>query len=309
MVLLERLDEVKDLLVRCGAGYVLLTDNSYPEKLKAISDPPDFLFYKGNLDILKNTKSVAIVGTRTATGYGKSITKKISSMLAERGIVIVSGLAAGIDSYAHEGTLVSGKTVAVLGTGIDTIYPASNEKLAKEIIKNKGLIISEYPPGIVSQPWFFPQRNRIISAISDAVIIIEGDTQSGSLITARFAIKQGKPLFALPGPIDSSMSNGPNALIKSGVAKLLTSVNDVLEAINEDKQLELQLEDDNKKKIQELSHAQKEVYELLSSNPVSFDELMSKTSFAVSDLSKELTILEIKGLVEKASEGGYVRYA
>ena len=309
MNIAERLDEVKDSLAKCGADYVPLASDFYPQKLKWISDPPDFLFYKGSLDILKNTKSVAIVGTRAATNYGKNITKKISSMLAEHGIVIVSGLAAGIDSYAHEGTLNKGKTVAVLGTSIDTIYPISNEKLVKEIIKNDGLIISEYPPGIISQPWFFPQRNRIISALSDAVIVIEGDTQSGSLITARFAVKQGKPLFALPGPIDSPMSNGPNALIKSGVAKLLTSINDVLEAINEDKQLEFNLGDGKGKNIEGLSNAQKEVYELLSSSPLSFDELMSKTSFNVSDLSKDLTILEMKGLIERASEGGYVRGA
>lgn len=302
------IEKIKPSLERCGAKFVLNSDKKYPERLKSLNDPPFYLFYKGNLDVIHGTKNIAIVGTRTATRYGLGVTKKISSMLAKTGVVIISGLAVGIDSSAHEGALNIGKTVAVLGTGIDNIYPVGNEKLAENILKEGGLIISEYPPNDEYKPWNFPQRNRIISILSDAVIVVEGDTQSGALITARFAIKQGKPLFAIPGPIDSPASNGPNLLLKSGVAELLTSINDVLEKIGKDtgKQTKLDLNDNNKE-LGDLSRIQKNIFEILSSQPKSFENLLQETELEVKDLVTNLSVLELKGFIEKTNDGGYAR--
>lgn len=297
--------EITEKLNKKGIKFIALCEKEYPEKLRQISDPPYGLFYKGNLTLL-NAKSVAIVGTRNPTNYGISITKKIASLLAKENISVISGLASGIDSCAHKGVFGYGKTIAVLGTGVDVIFPASNKELYNEILQKDNLIISEYPPGSEGLPWNFPQRNRIISALSDAVIVIEGDVQSGALITARFAIKQDKPLFALPGPIDSPMSNGPNILIKSKVAELLTSVSDVLEKIGSPKQVKLDFSN-NEETIDKLSKSENLIYKLISEGTGNFDTLIQKTNLDVQDLLKHLSILELKGLVEKAQNGNYVK--
>lgn len=300
------LNEIKRDLNRTNSKFIAYCDREYPMKLKEISDPPFGLFYKGNLELFNNSKFVGIIGTRSATSYGKNITQKIAVSLAEQNVVIVSGMASGIDSYAHIGAMEKGKTVAVLGTGPDIVFPASNKNLYEQIIHNGSLVVSEYPPETQGNPWNFPQRNRIISALSDAVVVIEGDLQSGALITARFAIKQDKPLFALPGPIDAPMSNGPNILIKSGVAELLTSVNDVLEKIGGEKQIKLDLQDKDKK-IDFVNEKQKNVYDALSVQPKNFDCLLQETDLEVQELLKHLSMLELKGVVEKTSDGGYVK--
>ena len=298
--------ELKASLEEKGVKFVALCEKEYPGRLKEISDSPLVLFYKGNLSNLNTLKHVAIVGTRAATNYGINMSKKISSLLTERNIVIVSGLASGIDTSAHIGAVKSGKTVAVVGTGVDTVFPSENKQLASNIVSNGGLIVSEYPPETPATPWNFPQRNRIISALSDAVIVIEGDLQSGAMITARFAIKQDKPLFALPGPIDSLVSNGPNILIKSKVAELLTSVDDVLEKIGESRQIKLDLENKDEK-LNDLSEKEKNIYKLLSSNSKSFEILIQETNLEVQELLKYLSMLELKGFVEKSNDGGYVQ--
>ena len=300
------IEELKNSLKEKEIKFVAFCEKDYPLKLKDISDSPLGLFYKGNLSNLNTLKHVAIVGTRSSTNYGNNITKKISFLLAERDIVVVSGLASGIDTCAHMGSVKSGKTVAVVGTGVDSVFPFENKELASEIISNGGLIVSEYPPETPAVPWNFPQRNRIISALSDAVIVIEGDLQSGAMITARFAIKQGKPLFALPGPIDSVVSNGPNILIKSKVAELLVSVDDILEKIGESKQIKLDLKS-NDEKLNNLSEKEKNIYKLLSSNSKSFEALIQETNLEVQELLKYLSMLELKGFVEKMQDGGYVR--
>ena len=285
--------------------FLPLSDSRYPQGLKNTPDPPVGLFYRGNVGLLSSSRTVSIVGTRLATNYGLNNATKIASLLSSRDITVVSGLAAGIDTSAHLGSFKGGKTIAVLGTGIDVIFPACNKQLFYDIIDKKGLIVSEYLPGTEGIPWNFPQRNRIVSALSDAVIVIEGDLDSGALITARFAIKQGKPLFALPGPIDASTSNGPNLLIKSRVAELLTSVNDVLEKIGLDIQTKLDLKDEDE--LNDLSKLQKDIYSFLSSTSTSFDSLISKTNLSVQELTKHLSILELKGLIQKTNDGGYVR--
>lgn len=300
------LDQVKKNMELKKIRFVGYCDKDYPERLKEISDPPFGLFYRGDLNLFKKLKSVAIVGTRAATNYGLKISSDIASLLANQGIIIVSGLASGIDASAHAGAVKSGKTIAVLGTGVDIIFPISNEKLYFEILEKDGLIVSEYPLGTEGLPWNFPQRNRIISALSDAVVIIEGDIQSGAMITARFAIKQGKPLFALPGQIDSSVSNGPNILIKSGVGELLTSVNDILEKIGESKQIEIKF-NDGKSNLDKLSEKQKAIFKLLSARPLSFDSLIEETRLNTQDLIKELSMMELRGVIEKTTDGGYIK--
>lgn len=302
---LQKLDlnNIQNSLRKQDINYLAFCEENYPKKLKDITDPPSGLFYKGNLDLL-NKKSVAIVGTRNATTYGLNTTKKIAAMLAERDIVVVSGMASGIDTSSHIGALKEGKTIAVLGTGADVIYPISNKDLYYEILEKGGLILSEYPPLTEGMPWNFPQRNRIISALSDAVVVIEGDLQSGALITARFAIKQNKPLFALPGPIDSPQSNGPNILIKSGVGELLTSVNDILEKFGEEKQIKIGFDTNS---TNGLTNTQKNIYNLLSSQSKGFDRLLGETNLGMQELIQHLSILELKGIVEKTMDGGYIK--
>ncbi len=300
------IDELKNSLKEKETKFIAYCEKEYPQKLKNISDSPLGLFYKGNLSNLNSLKHIAIVGTRSATNYGINITKKLSSLLSEQNIVIVSGLASGIDTGAHLGAVKSGKTAAVVGTGVDYVFPSENKPLAHDITTNGGLILSEYIPETQASPWNFPQRNRIISALSDAVIVIEGDLQSGAMITARFAIKQDKPLFALPGPIDSIQSNGPNILIKSKVAELLTSVDDILEKIGESRQIKFDLEDKNEK-VSGLSEKEKQVYSALSSEPKNFDVLSYELEMEIQDLLKLLSMLELKSIIEKSSEGKYLR--
>ena len=205
-----------------------IDSKEYPEKLKNIYDPPRKIYLIGNKSLLYQ-KGIAIVGARDATQYGKKIAYNLAKELSEQNIVIISGLAIGIDSYAHKGSLEKG-TIAVLGSGIDNIYPKENLELAREIIKNKGCIISEYPLGTKPERLHFPQRNRIISGLSDGVVVIEASKKSGALITAEFALEQGKEIFAVPGDINKKQSEGTNQLIKDG-AILLTSATDILENI------------------------------------------------------------------------------
>ena len=207
---------------------ISINSKEYPQNFKNIYDSPKKIYLIGNKDLLYQ-KGIAIVGARDATQYGKKIAYNLAKELSEQNIVIISGLAIGIDSYAHKGSLEKG-TIAVLGSGIDNIYPKENLELAREIIKNKGCIISEYPLGTKPERLHFPQRNRIISSLSDGVVVIEASKRSGALITAEFALEQGKEVFAVPGDINKKQSEGTNQLIKDG-AILLTSATDILENI------------------------------------------------------------------------------
>lgn len=208
-----------------------ITDNEYPQSLKEIYDPPKSIYVLGDKKLL-NEIGIAIVGSRNATKYGKQMSWKISKELAEKGINIISGLAIGIDEYAHMGALQqnNGKTIAVLGSGIDQLYPKQNIELARKIIKSGGCIISEYPIGTGPDKKNFPQRNRIISALSQGIFIVEAGEKSGALITAEFGLEHGKEIFALPGDITKEQSKGCNLLIKDG-AKLVLSSQDILDEI------------------------------------------------------------------------------
>ncbi len=207
-----------------------ILDSGFPKNLKELDGSPLVLYYKGSLSCLKN-KSVAIVGTRQMSLYGKEVTEKFSGGLAKRNITIISGLARGVDTVAHRECLErSGATIAVLGHGLDIVYPPENSILASEIVKRGGAIVSEYPLGYPIRPSNFAIRNRIISGLSDVVLVIEGAEKSGTLLTARHAAEQGKTVLAVPGPITSSLSAAPLYLLKNG-AKIATSVSDVLEEL------------------------------------------------------------------------------
>ncbi len=211
---------------------ISIKSKQYPEKLRNIYDPPQRLYILGNKEIL-NKKVIAIIGSRNCTEYGKSIALKFSSELIEKGYNIISGLALGIDTYAHMGCIDkihTSKTIAVLGSGLDKIYPSKNIELAKKIIKSGGCIVSEYKIGTSPAKLNFPQRNRIISGLADGILIVEASKKSGALITADFALEQGKEVFAVPGNINNTNSYGTNELIKQG-AKLVTNVNDILEEV------------------------------------------------------------------------------
>ena len=206
---------------------ISINNKEYPKKLRNIYDVPKKIYVIGNKKIL-NQKSIAIVGSRKATQYGKNVALEMSKELSKRGINIISGLAVGIDSYAHIGCLgEKGKTIAILGNGLDTIYPVQNRKLAKAILENDGCIISEYPIGAKIEKINFPQRNRLISGLSDGILIIEASKKSGALITAEFGLEQGKEIFVIPGDITRKQSEGCNILIKEG-ANVVTSCEDIL---------------------------------------------------------------------------------
>lgn len=207
---------------------ITIEDKEYPDKLKLIYDPPIVLYIKGNKKIL-NEKSVAIVGCRLCTKYGENIAKKLAYNLSLNNINVISGLARGIDSCAHKGSLKGeGKTIAVVGCGLDRVYPEENKELFNKIINNNGAIISEYVIGTKPLAKNFPKRNRIISGLSNGVIVVEAREKSGTLITADFALEQGKEVYAVPGNITNCNSYGTNELIKQG-AKSVTNIQDILE--------------------------------------------------------------------------------
>ena len=214
-------------LVKNKIQIVTIFDKDYPIKLKEIYDPPVVLYIKGNKEIL-NSYCIAMVGCRMCSNYGKQQAEKFSFMLAKNNVTVVSGLARGIDRYSHLGTLAAnGKTIAVLGNGLHMIYPMENLELARKIISTGGVIVTEYPFETNPEKENFPKRNRIISGISDSVIVVEAKRRSGSIITAELALEQGKDVYGVPGNIDSKNSEGTNELIKDG-AIMLTKAEDII---------------------------------------------------------------------------------
>jgi len=269
---------------------ISIKDKNYPKILKGIKDPPEILYLNG--EILAEENCFAVVGTRRCSPYGKQMALEITGDLAEAGLTIVSGLAPGIDSFAHQATLERGKrTIAVLGTGIDekSIYPRENLKLAQKIVESDGCLISEYPPRTHGSEFTFPQRNRIISGISLGVLIIEAKQKSGALITANWAKKQGRKVFAVPGPIHSLNSKGCHYLIKKG-AKLVENVNDIL------KELNLPVREG----VEEITGETPEenlILEILKKETLDIDKIIEKTKLSAAKVASALAILEIKNKV------------
>ena len=261
----------------------------YPDNLKVIKNPPDQLYCIGNLSLLSR-KSVAVIGSRKYTLYGKIVAQMIGKQLAKAGIPVVSGLAYGIDSFAHEGTVnAGGEAIAVLGTGIDVIHPARNANLYNRIAKS-GLIISEYPPGTPGAKYTFPQRNRIISAISESVVVVEAGLNSGSLITTDFANEQGKSIYAVPGNINSQFSVGTNKLIKDGAIPMI-SISDIVSDVKDFEYIPQEIENT-------LGSDELEVYkEIQKSSCCSIDSIAHNLNKNTGKVSAILTVLEIKGVI------------
>ena len=224
----QNIDKYIKYMTKNNIDIVTINDKEYPDKLKVIYDSPIVLYIKGNKNIL-NEKSIAIVGARECTKYGENIARKLAYNLSVNNINVISGLARGIDSFAHKGSIMAnGKTIAVVGSGLDMVYPKENEGLFNEIINKKGLVISEYIIGTKPIAKNFPRRNRIISGLSNGVIVVEAKEKSGTLITVDFALEQGKNVYAIPGNIDNKNAFGTNNLIKQG-AKIVTNMQDILE--------------------------------------------------------------------------------
>jgi DNA processing protein len=281
---------------------ICILDDEYPENLKNIYDAPVILYYKGNLT-KNDVYSLSVVGTRYPSEYGKNVCRKIVEELSYNMIPIVSGMARGIDSLAHKTALMNNNmTYAVLGSGVDVVYPRENEKLYNEIIEN-GAVISEFELGTGPDKVNFPRRNRLISGMSVGTLIVETGIRGGSLITAEFALDQNKEVFAVPGYIYSKKSEGCNNLIKKGQAKLVDSVEDIFSELNY--KLDGFLKKDivnlkeSEKKVIELNIFEKSIIDVLGNEPKHIDEINSTTGLSISDCLVNLLSLEFKGLIKQ----------
>jgi len=274
-------------------------DKQYPETLKKIYDPPPFIFLKG--DIIETDKyAIAIVGTRSPSEYGISITERFTQELIKLGITIVSGLARGIDTVAHRTALrFNGRTLAVIGSGLDIIYPPENKKLYERICEN-GSIISEYEMGAKPDAGNFPKRNRIISGLSLGTLIIETDLGGGAMITANTALDQNREVFAIPGNINSKRSRGCNTLIKEGRAKLVEKLDDILDELAiKLRPILKDIETGDIKSIPQLSLFERSIYDMLSEIPEHIDHIAESTKLSTADVLVNLLGLEFKGLVKQ----------
>jgi len=280
--------------INFGAKIITFWDKEYPLQLKNIFDPPVLLYLMG--EIQESDKfAIAIVGTRMPTNYGKLITERLTKEIANKGFTIVSGLARGVDTIAHSASIkLSGRTLAVIGTGIDIIYPSENKKIFKEIINN-GAILSEYPMGTPPDAINFPKRNRIIAGLSLGIIVVEAGVKSGALITANLALEYNREVFAVPGNITSLKSKGTNQLIKEG-AKLINSVDDVFEELKPYLN-KFSVKDKLNKNILHISSEEKIVFESLSDDPIHIDELARKLKKSPAEILSILLSLEFKDLV------------
>jgi DNA processing protein len=272
------------------------SDARFPARLKAIFDPPRSLYLRGTGEPeLLGRRAVGVVGARSCSPYGAQVARMLGRELAAAGIVVVSGLARGIDGEAHRGALESGgPTVGVLGCGIDRDYPAVNASLSRRM-EDGGLVVSEYEPGVEPAPWRFPARNRIIAGLCEAVVVVEARERSGALITADFALEEGREVFAVPGEITSALSVGSNALLRLG-ATPLTGSGDVLDALGIERAAVAEDPD--------VSEAAKRLLGLVRDGPSGADELVARASMDAGAVSVALTELELAGLVT-AADGVY----
>jgi len=311
--------EQQEKMLQAGAAMVAISDPRFPERLSEIFDPPILLFARGRIDLLDSI-TLGIVGTRRPTPYGLAVTERLSEDLARAGLTIVSGMARGVDTAAHRGALAaSGNTIAVLGCGVDVIYPSENRRLAAEIAE-KGLLVSEFPMGAPAYPQNFPIRNRVISGLSLGVLVTEGAQYSGSAITARLALDQGREVFAVPGSIASKMSWGPNLLIKQG-AKLVQDWNDVVvelppeerRVLAERSQMRLSGEGDTTdaaaKNQEPTSPIARQVLSLLTvETPTHIDALLERVEdVSSSEVIAALFELEMLGTVRQLPGRNFVR--
>lgn len=275
-----------------GASFVTITEAAYPSKLKNIGNPPLYLYYMGNLDIFENP-TLAVVGSRQPTDYGRRITTRLVGELAAAGVVIISGLAYGVDGVAHQTALeAGGVTAAIFGCGLDIVYPAGHRSLAQRIIE-KGCLISEFPKGTKPEKFNFPVRNRIVAGLSDGVLVIEAGPKSGALVTANLALDQGRDVLAVPGSLDNDMSFGPNSLIKQG-AIAITSADDIFSNFNWHKSMATH---ERSYDLSKLSKDETTIFNFLSIQPIHLDEIGRKITLGPGKIAEALLNLELKGLI------------
>lgn len=274
-------------------------NKEYPSLLTEVANKPKHLYYLGSLQPDRYT--IAVVGTRKPTAYGKDITYTIARDLAEAGVTIVSGLAYGVDTIAHEAAVDAGKrTIAVLGNGLDRMYPAANRNLAKKILQHNGLIISEYEEGTPPLPQHFPARNRIVAGLSLGVLVTEAAAQSGSLITANFALEQNRAVMATPGAITNTMSAGTNNLLKAG-ATPVTDAQDVLAAVG------LESVTLPKQEATPASPREATILELLEAGIADSETLIEESRLTAAEFNQAITLMEISGKVRNLGAGKWVK--
>ncbi|MCL2866232.1 MAG: DNA-processing protein DprA [Clostridia bacterium] len=296
-VLANALNEINRLGIR-----VLTPESKHmPETLMNLADAPLLLYFLGDESLLSSPRSIAIIGTRSPSAYGSMMASAIAASLAKYGATVVSGLARGIDMTAQEAVVnAGGKTIAVLGNGIDSIYPPENEPLKRRILESGGLILSEYPPGTPPKKHHFPQRNRIISVLSQGVLLIEGKINGGGIITVGHALEQGKDVFVLPGRAHHELYEAPHKLIRDG-ARLVTGGEDIAEDMGwEPPEADLTVRE-------QMTPEQEIIVGLLTNDELSFDELADKTGLPAAGLSSVLTILELMGIIRQSAGRMYMK--
>lgn len=275
-------------------------DQDYPDRLREIDQSPPVLYVRGQLS-QEDFPSIAIVGTRRITQYGRQVARELASELARTGFTVVSGLARGVDAVAHEAALeAGGRSIAVLGSGVDVIYPPENRRLAEQMIAN-GAVVSDYPPGTQPEAMNFPPRNRIISALAHAVVVVEAGEKSGALITAAFAADQGREVFAVPGYLYAPSSLGPNRLIQQG-AHIFLGVQDLLATMNFGEFAQRV----KSRTVLPADATEATLFALLGHEPLHIDELRAQSGMAVETVSAALTMMELKGLVRQVGSMRYV---
>lgn len=295
----DPVDSELETLDRLGVSVISFQDPEYPSNLMKIADPPAVLFVRGSLSE-RDRHAIGIVGTRKASEYGRSMAVKIARDLSGHGVCVVSGGARGIDTAAHSGVLkAGGRTIAVLGCGLDVPYPPENRRLFDQIAES-GAVISEFAPGTRPDAWRFPVRNRVISGLSLGVLVVESQSKGGAMITATLAGEQGRDVWALPGPTDSGASIGPNRLIRDG-AKLVTSAEDILADLG------VEIEETVSETLPDLTPEQTAVIGVLTLHPKQIDDIILECELSPSAAGSALTMLEMMGLVRRVPGNSYVR--
>ena len=299
-------DEERRRMEKIDARAVLLTDADYPVNLRVIDDPPPVIFVRGNL-LRDDVLAVAVVGTRRPSNYGRQLAEKLGRGLAAHGVAVVSGMAHGIDSQAHRGALAAGgRTIGVLGNGLDVVYPPEHRELQEQVAR-QGALISEFPMKTKPASFNFPQRNRIISGLGLGTVVVEAAAKSGALITAKFALDQNRDLFAVPGNVTSKLSRGTNDLLKQG-ATLVTSEDDIIESLPwYTKKLMQHSRADRRAIMRELSDDDQQVFGVVSNEEKHIDAIIEEAKLPASLVSGILVRLELLSLVKQFRGKMYVR--
>ena len=297
----KRTEKVLQVMRAKDIQYVTIEEEEYPQRLTKLPSPPPVLFFKGNLKVL-NALTLTIVGTRNASRYGMDMAFSLASDLASAGLTIISGMARGIDTAAHRGALESGITAAVVGSGLDVTYPPENTSLSIEIVEKGGAVASPFPPETPPERGNFPRRNLVMAALTDGVLVIEAGKKSGAIMTAHYARKMGKIIFALPGTVGSSKTKGVHTLIKEG-AHLIEEASDILHFLS----LGIETEKRVKKREPSMDEKEEKIWNALEEGPLPIEVLMEKCSVTLQEIYSLLLQMELKGLVTSQAGNIYER--